>query len=151
VDFVHKFNNLKSSYHFLTNFLACCTHLIAFYPPLRNESVQCALPTHLYFSDSFQHSLKTCTNCTKFVYNVQNFLVGGWQKKAEGRSENGGRAPWLGGIDAPVHEMNAEEHKVITDPWFKFTCRLILSVAFSLLHVSAFVPENDVYPTSVLC
>jgi len=47
--FVHKFNNLKSSYNFLTNFLARCARSIAFYPPLRNENMQCALPTPFIF------------------------------------------------------------------------------------------------------
>jgi len=55
MNFVHKFNNIFAlyslSYHFLKNFLARCAHRIAFYPPLRNESMQCALltPSIAYF------------------------------------------------------------------------------------------------------
>ena len=58
MNFVHKFNNnfifalYSLSSHFLKNFLARCARSIAFYPPLRNESMQCALPTSFiaYFS-----------------------------------------------------------------------------------------------------
>jgi len=75
MNFVHKFNNVFAfikyslSYHFFKNVLARCARSIAFYPPLRNGSMQCALPTPFidYFSfvgslsltDSFQNSLKT--------------------------------------------------------------------------------------------
>ena len=49
MNFVHKFNNIFAlysfSYHFLKNFLARCARSIAFYPPLRNESMQSALRT----------------------------------------------------------------------------------------------------------
>jgi len=58
MNFVHRFNNtfalytLSLFYHFLKNFLARCARSIAFYPPLRNESMQYALPTTFiaYFS-----------------------------------------------------------------------------------------------------
>ena len=49
MNFVHKFNNFKFSYHFLKNFLARFACSIAFYTPLRNESMQCALPTAFIF------------------------------------------------------------------------------------------------------
>ena len=115
MNFVHKFNNLKSSYHFLKNFFARCTCSIAFYPPLRKESMQCALPTPFVFfvffsgslslTDSFQNSLKTCINCTKLCMQCPKIVYGGnggWQKK-RGRRENGGRVAWLlGWIDAPA-------------------------------------------------
>jgi len=56
MNFVHKFNNIFAlfclSHHFLKNFLVRCGRSIAFYPPLRHESMQCALPTPFiaYFS-----------------------------------------------------------------------------------------------------
>jgi len=97
MNFVHKFKNIFAlyslSYHFLKNFLVRCARSIAFYPQLRNESMQCALQTPFiaYFSffwgslsltDSFQNSPKTLTkiaqNC---VYNVQKLFAGGGGKK----------------------------------------------------------------------
>jgi len=56
---VHKFNNILALYslfyHFLKNFLTPCACSIAFYPPVRNENMQCALPTPFvsYFSFFF--------------------------------------------------------------------------------------------------
>jgi len=98
MNFVHKFNNLKSSYHFLKNFLARCALSIAFYPPLRNKSMQNVLyQLHLYIyiyilfflslslTDSFQNSLKTSINCTKLRIQCPKIVCvgrgGGLQKK----------------------------------------------------------------------
>ena len=102
--FVHKFNNLKSSYHFLKNFLA---RSIAFYPPLRTETCNVLYQLHLYFfsffegslslTDSFQNSLKTRINCTKLSIQCPKIVCGGrgeWQKKG-GDVRMGGIAPWL--------------------------------------------------------
>ena len=107
MNFVHKFNNLKSSYHFLKKFLA---RSIAFHPPPRNESIQCAVPTpfifcffegSLFLTDSFQNSLKTCINAQNCIYNVQKlFARGGWQKKG-GDVRMGEERHGCWGIDAP--------------------------------------------------
>ena len=58
MNFVHRFNNMFAlyslSYHFLKIFslIVRCARSIAFYPSLKNESMQCALPTPFvaYFS-----------------------------------------------------------------------------------------------------
>ena len=59
MNFVHKFNDIFAlyslSYHFLKNFLTRCARSIAFYPPLRNESMQCALPTPFIFLGFLSH------------------------------------------------------------------------------------------------
>ena len=84
MNFVYKFNNIFAlyslSYHFLKKFLVRCARSIAFYPPLRNESMQCALPTQFiaYFSffgslsltDSFQNSLKPRIKLHKIAYKM---------------------------------------------------------------------------------
>ena len=119
MNFAHKFNNIFALYslscHFLKNFFAYCARSIAFYPPLRNESMQCALPTPFiaYFSffgslsltDSFQNSLKARIKLHKIAYTMsKNCPVGVVGKKGEGvRRENGGgdSAMVVGGIDAP--------------------------------------------------
>ena len=109
---MHKFNNLKSSYHFLKNFLARCARSIALYRPLRNESMQYALATlfiffrllsgHYPLTGSFQNSMKTRINCTKVRIQCPKIVCGGTEKRGKDvRME--GRAPWLlgGSIDDP--------------------------------------------------
>ena len=101
MNFVHKFNNICAlyslSYHFLKKFFARCARSIAFYPPLRNETMQCALRTPLiaYFrfwgsvclTDRFQNSLKTRIKLHKIAYNVQKLFAGrGAGKKAGGKT-----------------------------------------------------------------
>ena len=94
---MHKFNNLKSSYHFLKNFLVRCARSIAFYPSLTNENMQCALPTPFIFwgvtiiPDSFQNSLKPRINCTKLRIQCPKIVCGGCGRKLGGR-ENGGKS-----------------------------------------------------------
>jgi len=105
VNFVHEFNNLMFSCHFLKNFLSCCARSIVFYPPLRNDSIQCALPTHVVFegslslTDSFQNSLKTGINCTKLRVQCSEIVCGeeGGRRENEGEELHG---CW--GIDAPA-------------------------------------------------
>jgi len=114
---VHKFNILKPSYHFLKNFLARWAHSIAFYPPLRNESMQCALPTPFNFfsffegslslTDSFQNSLKTRINCIKLRIKCPKIACGGGRKGGGGDMRMGeehhgcwgDRCPWFCCID----------------------------------------------------
>jgi len=104
---VHKFNNLKSFYHFLKNILA---RSIAFYPPLRNEIMQCVLPTAFIFfcfwgslslTDGFQKSQKTCINCTKLRIQCPKIVSEGRAAEKGGRRENGGIEPWLLGDRRP--------------------------------------------------
>ena len=108
--------NYSLSYHFLKNFLPRCASSIAFNRPLRNESMQCALPNpfiayfwffgSLSLTDSFQTNFtenthKIAQNC---VYNVQKLFAGGGGRKKGGKtSEWGGSAMVVGGIDAPGH------------------------------------------------
>jgi len=96
---VHKFNNIKSSYHFLKNFVTRCAHSIAFYPSLRNYQnmqLQCALrptPTPFIFFGGhypwltvFKIHWKHAQIAQNCVYNVQKLFAGGgggWQKKGK--------------------------------------------------------------------
>jgi len=113
---MHKLNNLKSSYHFLKNFLARCARSISFYPHLEMKGCNVVYELHLYIffvffwaslflTDSFQNSLKTRTNCTKLRMQCPKFVCGvgvrrrGWRKG--GRRENRAIAPWLLGDRRP--------------------------------------------------
>ena len=119
---MHKFNNLKSFYHFLKNFLARCACSIAFYPPLRNESTQCALPTPFIYIFLFSWviipdwQLPKFTENThklhKIAYTMSKTCLRRWQKKSEGggRRENGERhGCW--GIDAHGDKCNGQGNK----------------------------------------
>jgi len=105
VNLVHKYNNLKSSYHFFKNFLARCASSISFYPLLRNESMQCALPTpFIYFcfggllslTDSFQNSIVQ----NRYTMS-KNCLRGVAKRRGKDVRMGGNSAMVVGGIDAP--------------------------------------------------
>ena len=79
-----------SFYHFLKNFLARYARSIAFYPPLRNASIQCALPIpfvrifYLFFgvislslTATFRNSLKTSIKCGRENWGKSAMAVGG--------------------------------------------------------------------------
>jgi len=115
--FVHKFNkrereriiNIFALYSLPIIFSKIFSASIAFYPPLRNESMQCALPTpfiyifsffsHYLLTDSFQNSLKTRIKLHKIAYTTgrvevppspwytmsKNCLRRGWQITGESK------------------------------------------------------------------
>jgi len=113
---VHKFNNIFALYSLPIIFskifsLAACARSIAFYPPRRNESMQCALPTPFiaYFSflgviipDSFKNSLKTGIQLHKIAYTMSKHCLRAGGAGKGGRHDNGGNSAMVvGGIDAP--------------------------------------------------
>jgi len=122
VNFEHKFNNLKSSYHFLKNFLARCARSIAFYNRQKRKHAMCFTNSiYIFFcfggslsltsdlllwkisnrslslTDSFQNSLKTRTNCTKLRVQCPKIVCreGVEEGTKGGDVRMGGRAPWL--------------------------------------------------------
>jgi len=102
MNFVHKFKVFLS---FSQKFSRSS---IAFYPPLRNGSMQSALSTAfiIFFiygrviipGDSFQNSLKTCINCTKLRIQCPKLVCGGGGggvAEKGGDVRMGGIVPWL--------------------------------------------------------
>ena len=136
---MHKINNLKSSYHFLKNFLACCARSIAFYTPLRNENMQCACFTnsiYIFFVfwgviildwqlPKFTDELhKIAQNC---VHNVQKLCAGMVAEKGGGKTwEWGEQRHGCWGIDAPEQQwLNSAYSK---QQIVKGQCKLINAV-----------------------
>jgi len=100
-----------SSYHFLKNFIARYARSIAFYPPLRNASMQSALRTNLIRIFLFFVVIISDCQLPKFTENTHKIAqiankmskncLRGWglgKKRGDVRIV-GGRAPWLLGGD----------------------------------------------------
>ena len=75
---------------------------IAFHRPLRNASMQCALPTPFVFFLIFLVSISDC-QLPKFTENTHKIAQNCVQNVQKLSAGMGGRAPWLfgGGIHAP--------------------------------------------------
>ena len=95
--------SLSINDHFLKTFLARYACSIAFYPPLRNASMQYVLPTpfrpillfvSLSLTDSFQNSLKTRT---KLRIKCPKIVCGVGVAEGVGRRENGGKSAMVVG------------------------------------------------------
>jgi len=120
MNFVHKFNNTFAlyilSYRFLPNFLARCARSIAFHPPLRNESMQCALPTPFiaYFCFFFcffwgviipdwqlTKFTKTRIKLHKIAYTMSKNCLWGVAGKKGGKTWEWGNSPMVVGDRRP--------------------------------------------------
>jgi len=111
VNFVHQFNNLKSSYHFLKKFSLAALARLRLILHLEMKACNVLYQLQLYFfffwgslslTGSFQNSLKNRINCTKMRIQCPKIVCWGGRKRGWGRRENGGNsamAVW-GDIDA---------------------------------------------------